>query len=635
MAQQAETWTLDSTLRYRNVGAPAISPDGMRAGMIVSTARFDADSARWQSVLHVMPVAGSPSATALFSIEDASAPQWSPDGGWLAFASARSGVRSVWRVPAGGGEPEALTALNRAVGEFRFSPDGRWLAFIARDSATEATVRVVGEDHRFARLYVVPVGRPSDVRLLTPANVQVGGHIGAGLDGPAFSWAPNASAIAFTHSPSPLGDDWVNADVSIVELATGKIRPLITSRSAEGGVAWSPDGRWIAVPVTDAPATYALTTRIHLVSPQTGELRALAESWDRRPTMIGWSADARRVFISEVRGVYTAVSALPADGGARIDLSADTLLMGSVTLGARGTMIGFTVETASRPPEAYVASVATLQPRRITKVQPAVAPAAPRTDVVRWKSDGFDIEGLLTYPVGWRPGQRAPLLVIVHGGPPSAFTNGFVGRLATYPIAVFAQHGFAVLRPNVRGSSGYGRDFRYANMRDWGGGDFRDVMAGVDAMVARGVADSARVGLMGWSYGGYLTAVSITRTNRFGAASVGAGITDLVSFSGTADIPGFVPSYYGADFWDDPLAYQRGSAIANVKHVTTPTLIQHGDLDERVPIGQGYQLYYALKRRGVPVRMLVYPRQGHGISDLRLQIEAARANLEWFGRHLN
>jgi dipeptidyl aminopeptidase/acylaminoacyl peptidase len=225
-----------------------------------------------------------------------------------------------------------------------------------------------------------------------------------------------------------------------------------------------------------------------------------------------------------------------------------------------------------------------------------------------------------------------PLLVIVHGGPPAAFTNGFVGRLSTYPIAVFAQRGFAVLRPNVRGSSGYGRDFRYANLRDWGGGDHGDVMAGIDTIAARGIIDPERIGIMGWSYGGYLTAISITRTTRFRAASVGAGITDLTSYSGTADIPGFVPSYYGGNFWDDPEAYQRGSAMANIARVTTPTLIQHGEFDERVPIGQGYQLYHALKRRGVPVRMLVYPRQAHSLSEPGLLMDAARENVAWFER---
>jgi dipeptidyl aminopeptidase/acylaminoacyl peptidase len=372
-----------------------------------------------------------------------------------------------------------------------------------------------------------------------------------------------------------------------------------------------------------------------VVSPRTGELRPLAESFDRRPSLLGWSETGRRVFIFEVRGTGHRISALPLDGGPRVDLSPDTLLMGGPTLGAGGRMLGFTAESSTRPPEAFVATLDGFAPRRITALQPTDLPPAPRTEVVTWKSsDGTAVEGLLTYPIGWQDGRRVPLLVILHGGPPSAFTNNFTGRFATYPIAVFAQRGYAVLRPNVRGSAGYGRDFRYANARDWGGGDAQDVISGVAALVARGIADSARTGVMGWSYGGYLTAITIARTQRFRAASVGAGITDLISYSGTADIPGFVPSYYGRDFWDDTTAYRAGSAIANVTRITTPTLIQHGELDERVPIGQGYQLYYALQRRGIPVRMLVYPRQGHGIGEPKLQVEAAQANLEWFDRWL-
>lgn len=644
-AQQPAAWTLETTLRYRSVSAPVISPDGRRAAVIVSEPNLQADTSAYRSTLHVLSLDAAPGTPPLYSITSASAPSWSPDGRWLAFASSRSGTRNIWRVPAAGGTAEALTTLDRAVSAFQWSPNSRWLAFVATDSLTSAErmdlrekrdVRVVGEGYRFARLFVTPaepVNGLRSVRLLTPGDYQVGGHVGAGLDGPGFSWAPDASAIVFTHSPSPLGDDWVNADVAIVDIASGAVRPLIATKAAEGGVVWSPDGKWIAVPVTEIPASYALTMRIHLISPITGEVRPLAESYDRRPSIVGFTPDAQNVLITEVRGVYNRLSALPVDGSAMRDLTRDSMIMGGFNLGAGGRMAGFTSESPSAPPEAYVTALNDFRPRRITSFQPNNAPAAPRTDVVRWtSSDGTPVEGLLTYPIGWREGMRAPLLVIVHGGPPSAFTNGFTGRLATYPIAVFAQRGYAVLRPNVRGSAGYGREFRYANVKDWGGGDFRDVDSGIDALVSRGIADSARVGLMGWSYGGYLTAISITRTQRFKAASVGAGITDLVSYSGTADIPGFVPSYYGGDFWDDAEAYRKGSAIANVANVTTPTLIQHGELDERVPIGQGYQMYYALKRRGTPVRMLVYPRQGHGIGEPRLQVEAARANLEWFER---
>ena len=646
-AQTPAIWTVEATLRYRGVGPAVVSPDGSRAAVVVSQPIMRGDTSEWRSVLHVLGVGPPADTTPLWSEADASSPAWSPDGRWLAFASSRSGTRSIWRVPASGGSPEQITALKQNIGQFQWSPDGRWIAFVAVDAPSEEEeraaregrdVQVVGESHRFARLYVTaaePAGGGQEARLLTPQDVQVGGHVGAGLDGPAFTWAPDGSQIAFTHSPSPLGDDWTRADVSVVDLDGGSVRPLIATPGAEGGVSWSPDGRWIAVPVSDVPATYALTTRIHLISPATGEVRPLAESFDRRPSLVGWSPDARRVIISEVRGVRARLSALPVNGDASVDLSPDTLHVASATLTGDGSLVGFMSESADHPPEAYVASLDGFAARRITAFQPEVVPRAPRTEVVQWRSfDGTPVEGLLTYPVGPVSGERPPLLVILHGGPPSAFTNTFVGRFATYPIGVFAQQGFAVLRPNVRGSSGYGRDFRYANAGDWGGGDFRDVMAGIDTLAARGMIDITRLGVMGWSYGGYLTATTIARTTRFRAASVGAGITDLISYSGTADIPSFVPSYYGGDYWAGDDVWRRDSAIHNVARITTPTLIQHGERDERVPIGQGYQLYHALHRQGVPVRMLVFPRQGHSLTEPRFQLEAARENVEWFERWL-
>lgn len=648
-AQTPTSWTLENTLRYRNVSAPAVSPDGALAAVTVTEPVMNGDTSRSRSTLHVFALDATPTTSPLWSEADASAPVWSPDGDWLAFASSRTGARNVWRARFvdDARVVEQVTDLDRPVREFGWSPDGRWLAFVAADepddparhAAREASdVRVMGEGHRMARLYVTPAdatGGTRPIRPLTPPRRHVGGHVGAGLDGPGFAWSPDGAEIVFTHSPSPLGDDWVHADVSIVDVATGAVRPLLVSPAAAGGVAWSPDGEWIALPVTDVPATYALTTRLHVISPGTGELRPLAESFDRRPSLIGWSADSRRVIISESRGVGAVLSALPVDGSERIDLSPDTLLVAGAALGGRRTIVGFVSEAADRPPEAFIASLDVFTPRQVTAVQPAVAPALPQTETIRWQAyDGTTVEGLLTYPRRWTPGTRAPLLVILHGGPPSVFTNGFIGRLAWYPIAVFAERGFAVLRPNVRGSSGYGRDFRYANLADWGGGDHRDVVAGIDALAERGIIDSTRVGIMGWSYGGYLTAISITRTTRFRAASVGAGITDLVSFSGTADIPGFVPSYYGGEFWGDPDPWLRDSPIHNIDRVTTPTLIQHGELDERVPLGQGLQLYHALRRRGVPVRMLIYPGQGHALAGPRFQLHAARENLEWFERWL-
>ena len=226
--------------------------------------------------------------------------------------------------------------------------------------------------------------------------------------------------------------------------------------------------------------------------------------------------------------------------------------------------------------------------------------------------DGLEIEGLLTYPIGYEKGRRYPLVVVIHGGPSGVFSQSYIAARGLYPVAAFAAEGWAVLRCNIRGSSGYGKAFRLANYRDWGGKDYRDLMAGVDKVIAMGVADPDRLGVMGWSYGGFMTSWVITQTKRFKAASVGAGVTNLMSFSGTTDIPDFILSYFGAEFWQDPEVIRKHSAMFNIKGATTPTLIQHGEQDVRVPVGQGYELYSALKRQGTVVKMVVYPRQPHG-----------------------
>jgi dipeptidyl aminopeptidase/acylaminoacyl peptidase len=223
---------------------------------------------------------------------------------------------------------------------------------------------------------------------------------------------------------------------------------------------------------------------------------------------------------------------------------------------------------------------------------------------------------------------------MVHGGPTGVYSQTYVGAMGHYPVAAFAERGYAVLRVNPRGSGGYGYDFRATNRRDWGGGDFRDIMAGVDLVIARGIADPERLGIMGWSYGGYMTSWAITQTKRFKAASVGAGVTHLASFCGTADIPGFLPDYFGAEHWEDPEVYRLHSAVPQARGVTTPTLIQHGADDVRVPLSQGRELHNALKRQGAEVQLVIYPRQGHSPNEPRLEMDIMRRNLEWFGRWL-
>jgi dipeptidyl aminopeptidase/acylaminoacyl peptidase len=260
---------------------------------------------------------------------------------------------------------------------------------------------------------------------------------------------------------------------------------------------------------------------------------------------------------------------------------------------------------------------------------------AARTDTIRWKSvDGLEIEALLTYPPGFQKGQRYPLLLNIHGGPAGVFTESFLGGPGIYPLATMAERGYVILRANIRGSSNYGRNFRFANYNDWGGKDYQDLMTGVDHVIKMGVADPAKLGVMGWSYGGYMTSWIVTQTKRFKAAAVGAGVTNLFSFTGTSDIPGFLPDSFSGEPWENLAAYEKHSAMFQVKGVATPTLVLHGEADLRVPASQGYEFYNALKRQSVITEMVVYPRMPHGPAEPKFQIDLMQRHLAWMDKYV-
>ncbi|MGB8192992.1 MAG: prolyl oligopeptidase family serine peptidase, partial [Chitinophagaceae bacterium] len=227
------------------------------------------------------------------------------------------------------------------------------------------------------------------------------------------------------------------------------------------------------------------------------------------------------------------------------------------------------------------------------------------------------------------------LILNIHGGPAGVFTQNFIaGNQAVYPIAAMAEKGIFVLRPNPRGSTGYGVEFRTANSRDWGGGDYKDLMAGVDHVVKTGLADPEKLGVMGWSYGGFMSSWVVGHTTRFKAASIGAPVVNLISQDGTSDIAEFLHSYNTKYYWEDYDTYTLQSPLRYVGNVKTPVMLQHGEADERVPFSQSKEFYLALKRRGVPVRLLALPRQPHGPTEPKMNLKAMQTNVEWFEKYL-
>lgn len=577
--QNPIAWTPEMQVKVRALASPRVSPDGKRVVYTVNDAVMTADKSEYLTQVWLANTDGSDAFQVTFGDKSSTNPKWSPDGRTIAFTSNRKDNRNnLHLLRLNGGEAEPLTDLKSNVSDFEWSPDGKSIAFLMTDPKAEDEekndkgrndYRWVDENVKMSRLYVIPVAKDAsgkrEPRKLTTENYNVGG----------LDWSPDNSRIVFNFTKSPVADYWTTSDVSIIEVATGRITPLAATPAAENSASFSPDGKSIAYIASDLPVRWAQSNKIYTIPATGGSPKALAASHDGSPNIAGWSADGKRIYFSEAKGTGTRIYALDMAANRIDEIKKAEAVYQGVSLNHGGTMFAFVRQTADAPPEVFVAGVDNFAPVQISRAN-ADVPKMPlgKTEIIKWKStDGKEIEGLLTYPVNYQAGTKVPLILNIHGGPAGVFSQTFIGGRGVYPLAAFAARGYAILRPNPRGSSGYGVQFRQANIKDWGVGDYQDLMTGVDKVVEMGVADPQRLGVMGWSYGGYMTSWIITQTKRFKAASAGAPVTNLMSFTGTADVPSFIPDYFEGQFWENPQIYAKHSPMFNVKGVATPTLI--------------------------------------------------------------
>jgi len=625
-------------MAFRGVGEVTPSPDGKLVLWTETRAVMEEEKSENLTHIFLAKADGTDRIQLTRGEKSATSPRFSPDGREIFFISDRNGKKNLYRISVAGGEAERLTDWKGGLGGYGVSRDGKLVAFTGDEEDKELEkkkkqkldFKIIDDKPRNHTLWVMSLegempGKPKRI-------VQEDYHVGG------FDWSPDSKSIAFEHRPRPDAEDGRKADIAEVDVASGKVTPVAATTATESSPRYSPDGRFLLIERSPENPRTTDGSRLVLISRASGAARELPASWDENPSLIGWTPDSRSILYSEVKRTRPVIYRVPVDGpAAEMFAPARGVVGQGAKLNSSGTHVGFTMQTPEEPPEAFLLPVAGgAKPARVSEANTSIArPAMGKTELIRWKSkDGLEVEGLLTYPVDYKPGVKAPLILLIHGGPSGVFMESFTGGPGLYPVATFAAKGYAVLRPNPRGSSGYGTPFRKRVVQDWGGKDYQDLMSGVDQLIATGVADADKLAVMGWSYGGYMTAWTVTQTTRFKAAAVGAGITNHVSMYGTQDIPTVYEDYFGGAPWDQKDVYARSSPIEFVHQVKTPTLLLHGENDIRVPPSQAHEFYRALKRRGVQTRMILYPRQPHGPNEPKFTQHIMEQHLAWVEENL-
>jgi dipeptidyl aminopeptidase/acylaminoacyl peptidase len=545
-------------------------------------------------------------------------------------------------LPVGGGESEKLTEVKTSVGNYEWSHDGKMIAFTMIDAAEDKEDKnkkskndwyFMDEETKQNRLYVLWVDKKDTAgkyvqKKITNENYNIN----------AFDWSADGKSIVYSYGKSPEVNDNVNSDISMIEIETGTIKPIANTGAGETNPQFSPDGKMLVYYCTTNPVDWSGPRHARVYSVADGKSWRLKSTPDENGGIIGWTPDGKNILWAEANKTLNSIYQLSADGKSIAEWNKGSKdMIGAASINVTGTHVAFTLQNPSQLPEAYISTLNNFSPVKVTGINAEHAgKALPKTEIVKWKgADGKEIEGLLTYPINYQAGQKVPFILNVHGGPAGVFQQNCVaGNQGTYPIAAFSEMGFAVLRPNPRGSTGYGTEFRMANREDWGGKDFQDLMAGVDHVIKMGVADESKMGVMGWSYGGFMSSWIVGHTDRFKVASIGAPVVDLAHQNLTDDIEGFLPSYFKANPWDDWSKYDAHSPLRFIQNVKTPVMLQHGEADLRVPFSNSVMFYNALRRRNVPVRLLALPRQPHGPTEPRMVLKTMQTNVEWFEKFI-
>jgi dipeptidyl aminopeptidase/acylaminoacyl peptidase len=632
-SMQHLTEQLGKTILYSDV---ALSPDGTHVAWVQSTAAatskqtyISGTSGNVRAAMVKIPTTGE---------RTDFDPVWSPDSKTLAvFSSAgEKEQRQLWMINADGFNPKKITNLNGYAARPRCSHDGKQIAFLYIQGAggggplmaAPTTTGVIDTAIHNQRIAVLNVDT-GQLRQVSPENLHI-------YD---YDWSPDDKMFVATAAPGPGDNNWWIAQIYTIDIAKGTAKSIYKPSLQVAVPRWSPDGKSIAFIeglMSDEGFHGGDLFTI------TADGRGVVNRTQGRKTSVNsffWSAPDRILLIEYVGG-GSAISELSLTNN-----SARTIWKGPDGIHAFGNFPNFALskdgkfaavvrDTYNSPPEVFVGPLGEWQ--QLTNENATLTANWGKAESIEWTNEGFNIQGWLVPPANVEPGKKYPMIVLIHGGPSSVTTSEWPASfgMSRAIIAALSASGYYVLLPNPRGSYGQGEEFTRANVKDFGGGDLRDDLAGVDAAIKKYPIDPNRLGVTGWSYGGFMTMWTVTQTNRFHAAVAGAGIANWQSYYGQNLIDQWMIPFFGASVYDDPAVYEKSSPIHFIKKVKTPTLVIVGERDAECPASQSYEFWHALKTLGVPTKLIIFPGEGHLFIEPKNQADRLEQTVAWFDKYL-
>ena len=634
--------TKEDIVNLKYVSSSHMSPDGKNICYSLSVPRKDNEKlGPRHSQIWVKRFNDEKPIQFTSALYESYSPQWNPDGRNITFLSKRKEIsekNQLFSIPIDGGESKIFLEHAAGIGQYKWSKNGEWIAFLSTDTLSAEKSKIIkkgydmivkDKDHRYQRLWVYNI-HTKKINLVFNDDLYV--H--------DFIWSDNNKTIVFQATEKPGADlELMNRKLFKVKIPRNKPKQIISTPGKLGEMDISPDGKRLAFlgatsqndPLSQTIFTLILNSPEKMIQYQGTEESFYNLQWINNEDILARSIRGTKTVLSTIKILKNSNK----EALSQKDIYSPNYIISSAILNDKSNQLLITGNSNEHPNELFVKDLFQNNLVKVTSTNPFLKDVRlGKQKTINWtSSDGINIQGIITYPINYRKGSRYPLILQIHGGPEGVSLEGW-NTSPGYPIQLLAAEGYVILQPNYRGSGGRGVDFSKADHNDLGGLEYKDVLKGIDHLIEIGVVNKDKIGTGGWSYGGYFSALGATTySNRFKASMVGAGLTNMISFMGTTDIPNEMSIVHWNSWWfnEMDLHWDR-SPLAHINKANTPTLIIHGLEDKRVHPEQGLELYQALKIKGVETELVFYPREPHGITEHAHQLDYMERLVGWYNQ---